>query len=62
MSDAKPVVSAAVASANAAPVRPITIDSRSPMRSLTMPQGRSVSVMPMFVAARTTPICARLRP
>ena len=52
---------AATASASAAPVRPITIASRSPIRSLIIPQASSVSVMPAFVAPSRMPIWPMLR-
>ena len=60
-SAANPFTFAATASARADPVSPITIASRSPIRSLTIPQPSSVSVIPAFVAPRRRPISPMLR-
>src|SRR5207247_8948202 len=48
---------AAHTSAAAAAACPREITARSPMRSATIPQPRSVAIEPMFNAASTTPTC-----
>lgn len=52
----KEVVAAAPARAAPAPTRPTTMTQRSSNRSAASPHGRSVTSMPIPIAARTTPV------